>query len=140
MPDAPFDWVFYLFISINVGAAGIYTLYGPNPNSALSGPQLWLAERGAAWTMERAHSVMLVVLNAIMAIMLTSVINPFIVMLFLFAMSTADLIAEMRPQWFVYLSQNLFLHHKCKNVFFTYIHIYILACAHLVLIFHLVVI
>lgn len=44
-------------------------------------------------------TLFLMLLNAIMAVMMTSVLNPLIVLLFLLVMAIADLIAEARPQW-----------------------------------------
>jgi hypothetical protein len=106
--NTPVDWVWYLLAMANLGACGCFALYGPSEASEK-------AARGVADDSTRVHAAALLFLNAVMAVMMTSVLNPFIVLLFLLLMALADLVAEVSVRDGEFMSESfvILLEGRC---------------------------
>jgi hypothetical protein len=89
--NIPLDWFTYLVLMFNFGVGGTFALYGPSESSN--------SERGASSGSETVLQYFLLLLYAIMAVMMSSVLNPYITMMFLAIMALADVVAEARPHW-----------------------------------------
>lgn len=77
--QAKIDWLTFALLFVNFGVCGTWSLYCICPESI--------------------HHLFLVALNIIMAVMMTTVLNAFIVLLLLVVLAMTDVISDLRPQW-----------------------------------------